>query len=413
MSRILAYTSPARGHLYPLTPILVELRSRGHHVSVRTLSSQVELMRSLGFDAAPIDPAIEAMEQDDWRARGQQAALRRSVSVFCARAAHDAPDLRRAIVDERADACIVDIQTWGALAAAEAWGGPWAAFCPYPLPLPSQDAPPFGPGLPPARGPLGRLRDRALRPLVFGTVEKIVVSQLNGVRAEVGLGPVDATTMFTRAPLLIYMTAEPFEYPRSDWPDSVRLVGPCAWDPPADPPEWLGEIERPLVLVTTSSEFQDDGKLVRTALEALRDEPVEVVATLPAADVSGIEVPANARVLPFVPHAALLDRAACAVTHGGMGATQKALARGVPVCAVPFGRDQLEVARRVQVSGAGTRLPARRLSAPRLRKQVREALRRRDGAQRIAAAFERAGGPAAAADAFEQRLLSPAASPPA
>jgi len=412
MSRILAYTSPARGHLYPLTPILLELRSRGHEVSVRTLASQVELMRGLGFDAAPIDPAIEAVEHDDWRARGQQAALRRSVSVFCARAKHDAPDLRRAIVDERADACIVDIQTWGALAAAEAWRGPWAAFCPYPLPLPSQDAPPFGPGLPPARGPLGRLRDRALRPLVFGTVEKIVVSQLNGVRAEVGLGPVDATTMFTRPPLLLYMTAEPFEYPRSDWPDSVELVGPCAWDPPADPPEWLGEIQRPLVLVTTSSEFQDDGRLVRTALEALKDEPAEVVATLPAADVSDIEVPANARVMPFVPHAPLLDRAACAVTHGGMGATQKALARGVPVCAVPFGRDQLEVARRVEVSGAGTRLPASRLSADRLRKKVREALARRDGAQRIAEAFERAGGPAAAADAFEQRLLSPAASPP-
>jgi len=412
MSRILTYTSPARGHLYPLTPILLELRSRGHEVSVRTLASQVELMRGLGFDAAPIDPAIEAVEHDDWRARGQQAALRRSVSVFCARAKHDAPDLRRAIVDERADACIVDIQTWGALAAAEAWRGPWAAFCPYPLPLPSQDAPPFGPGLPPARGPLGRLRDRALRPLVFGTVEKIVVSQLNGVRAEVGLGPVDATTMFTRPPLLLYMTAEPFEYPRSDWPDSVELVGPCAWDPPADPPEWLGEIQRPLVLVTTSSEFQDDGRLVRTALEALKDEPVEVVATLPAADVSDIEVPANARVMPFVPHAPLLDRAACAVTHGGMGATQKALARGVPVCAVPFGRDQLEVARRVEVSGAGTRLPASRLSADRLRKKVREALARRDGAQRIAEAFERAGGPAAAADAFEQRLLSPAASPP-
>jgi UDP:flavonoid glycosyltransferase YjiC (YdhE family) len=87
-----------------------------------------------------------------------------------------------------------------------------------------------------------------------------------------------------------------------------------------------------------------------------------------------------------------------------MGVTQKALARGVPVCAVPFGRDQLEVARRVEVAGAGTRLPARRLRADRLRSKVREAIARRDGAQRIAAAFAAAGGPAAAADAFEARL---------
>jgi MGT family glycosyltransferase len=398
---VLAYTSPARGHLFPLTPILDELRAGGHDVVVRTLGSEVELMTSRGFSAAAIDPAIEAIEHDDWRESGPQAALRRAVNTFCSRAEYDAPDLTRAIDQECPDVVIADIQSWGALAAAEAWGGPWAAFCPYPLPLPSRDAPPFGPGLPPARGRLGRLRDRVLRPIVFGTVERIVVARLNEVRAGLDLGPIDATTMFTRPALLLYMTADPFEYPRRDWPANVRLVGPCAWDPPAEPPAWLAEVERPLVLVTTSSEFQDDGRLVRTALDALADEPVEVVATLPAVAAGGFDVPGNARVLPFVPHSTVLPHAACAVTHGGMGATQKAIAHGVPVCAVPFGRDQLEVARRVEVCGAGTRLPARKLSPDRLRAKVREAMECRAGAQRIAAAFAQAGGPVAAAAAVE------------
>jgi UDP:flavonoid glycosyltransferase YjiC (YdhE family) len=76
----------------------------------------------------------------------------------------------------------------------------------------------------------------------------------------------------------------------------------------------------------------------------------------------------------------------------------------VPVCAVPFGRDQFEVARRVEVAGAGTRLPARRLSPARLRAAVREAMTRRAGAERVAAAYRRAGGPAAAADACEGLL---------
>jgi UDP:flavonoid glycosyltransferase YjiC (YdhE family) len=89
-----------------------------------------------------------------------------------------------------------------------------------------------------------------------------------------------------------------------------------------------------------------------------------------------------------------------------MGATQKALARGVPVCAVPFGRDQLEVARRVEVSGAGTRLPAAKLSAERLRAAVLEAMNRRDGARRIADAFKGAGGPARAAELFETLLAA-------
>lgn len=108
-----------------------------------------------------------------------------------------------------------------------------------------------------------------------------------------------------------------------------------------------------------------------------------------------------------MPHGAVLDRAVCAVTHGGMGATQKALARGVPVCAVPFGRDQLEVARRVEIAGAGTRLPAKRLNAERLRAKVAEAMRCARGAGRVAAGYRAAGGSAAAADAVEGRLLSP------
>jgi MGT family glycosyltransferase len=414
MARILAYTSPARGHLFPLTPVLDELRRRGHQVALRTLASAVAMMQERGFDAAPIDGRIAEIEHDDWSATNPREALRRGVRVFTRRAEHDAPDLRQAIAEERPDALLVDVNTWGATAAAEAWGGPWAAFCPYPLPIPSRDVPPFGPGLPPARGPLGRLRDRLLRPIVFGTLEKTMVPPLNRIRREMGVAPVrDAGDVFGRVPLLLYMTAEPFEYPRTDWPDNVVMVGPCDWDPPTEPPPWLAEIDRPLVLVTTSSEFQDDGRLVEVALEALADEPVTTVATLPAARTKRLRVPANARVEGFIPHAPLLDQAAGAITHGGMGGTQKALARGVPVCVVPFGRDQLEVARRVVMAGAGTRLPAKRLRADRLRAKVREAMTLADGARRLQQAFTAAGGASAAADAFETRLrLRPANASP-
>jgi MGT family glycosyltransferase len=408
MARVLAYTSPARGHLYPLTPILAELRRRGHDVALRTMASQVPVMNELGFDAAPIDQHIEAIEHDDWQASSQPAALGRSVATFLARARHDGPDLRTAIAETDPEVVIVDINSWGAMAAAEAWGGRWASFCPYPLPVSSRHAPPFGPGFAPARGPLGRLRDLLARPIVLGTVERTMMPKVNAVRGEHGLGPVrNADALYGRPPLLLYLTAEPFEYPRPDWPANIAMVGPCDWDPPQATPEWLTEITRPIVLVTSSSEFQDDGRLVQTALDALRDEPVFVVATLPAGDPAALRVPANADVERFVPHGAVLERAAVVVTHGGMGATQKALARGVPVCAVPFGRDQFEVARRVEVAGAGTRLPAKQLTPERLRDKVRQAMACGDGAQQIARAFAAAGGPRAAADAIERRLSLP------
>ena len=89
------------------------------------------------------------------------------------------------------------------------------------------------------------------------------------------------------------------------------------------------------------------------------------------------------------------------VCHAGMGITQKALAHGVPVVAVPFGRDQPEVARRVEFARAGVRLPARRLSPQRLRASVEQARTLAPGAQRIADAFRTAGGPGAAADTLE------------
>ncbi len=407
MARVLAYTSPARGHLYPLTPILLELQRRGHSVAVRTLASEVGRMRDLGFAAEAISDRVEAIAHDDWRASNARAGLARSVATFVARSAHDAPDLQGAIGAERPDAVIVDINSWGALAAAEAWDGPWAAFCPYPLAISSKDAPPFGPGFAPARGPLGRLRDRLARPIVMGTLERAMVPKTNAVRARLGLPPVaNVDEVFGRPPLLLYLTAEPFEYPRRDWPANVVMVGPCEWEPASEAPEWLADITAPIVLVTTSSEFQGDSRLIQAALDGLADEPVFVVATLPAGDPGVLRVPANARVERFVPHGPILDRAVCAITHGGMGATQKALARGVPVCAVPFGRDQPEVARRVEVARAGSRLPAGQLSAERLRDKVREATGHAEGARRIAAAFNAAGGATAAANAVEQRLLS-------
>jgi UDP:flavonoid glycosyltransferase YjiC (YdhE family) len=120
MANILVYTSPARGHLFPLVPTLQELRGRGHHVAVRTFASEVERMRVLGFAAAPIDSAIEAREIDDWKAKSPPEALQRATRTFVDRARHEIADLRRAAEEERADVLFTDVNSWGAAAAAEA-----------------------------------------------------------------------------------------------------------------------------------------------------------------------------------------------------------------------------------------------------------------------------------------------------
>jgi MGT family glycosyltransferase len=406
LSRILAYTSPAHGHLFPAAAVLRELSRRGHEVALRTLAGEVETMRSLGFEARPIAAEIESLKMDDWRARGRIGRLSQSVRRFCSRAPYEVDDLRRAIGEERPDTLLVDGLTWGAMSAAEAWGGPWAVFAPTFLPLGSRGGPPSGPGLRPLPGVLGRSRDRLARAVLRAATDRLPGGPIAELRASLGLAPLEhCEDIFLAPPLLLNMTAEPFEYPRPDWPESIVMVGPCAWEPSAELPPELADVEAPLLLVNTSTEFQDDGHLVEVALEALAEEPVHVVATMPSASAAGLAPSPNASILRFAPHGPILDRAVCAITHGGMGATQKALARGVPVCVAAVGRDQFEVARRVEVTGSGTGLSARRLRAARLRGKVREAISRRAGAERVAAAFAAAGGAPAAAEAFEARVL--------
>jgi MGT family glycosyltransferase len=388
-----------------MVPVMLELQARGHVVSLRTLTSEVAAMRQLGFDASPVAAAIEADPHDDHEATTPLAALKRAVATLCRRGPHEVAELREAITELQPDVVLLDINCFGGHAAAEEWGGPWGIWTSYPFPFPSRDVPPFGPGLPPAQGPLGRVRDAIAAPFVVRPYERLLTSMAREVRADVGLPALSrGMDLLTRPPLNLYMTAEPFEYARSDWPANVRMIGACEWEPASDAPELYTEPGDPLVLVTTSSEFQDDGVLARTALDALAGEPLRVVVTVPAGDPADYPAPPNATVVRFTPHGPLLNRAACAITHGGMGATQKALARGVPVCVVPFGRDQLEVARRVDHAQAGTRLPARRLNPERLRAAVLEAIARRDGAARVAAGYDAAGGPQAAADAIEKLL---------
>jgi UDP:flavonoid glycosyltransferase YjiC (YdhE family) len=230
---------------------------------------------------------------------------------------------------------------------------------------------------------------------------------VNKIRAEVNLRPAASIDEFLRrAPLMLVASGKPFQYPHTDWGDAVQMIGHCPLDPAPDAiPDWLDSIDRPIVLVTTSSEKQADTNLVPTALAALANEPVHVVATVPAGQPNEVTGSPNATVCRFVPHGVVLDRAICAVTHGGMGATQQALAHGAPVCVVPFGRDQFEVACRVEVAQCGTRLPAKKLSPLRLRTKVRKAMTMTEGAKRVAAGFAATGGVAHGADLFEQRVL--------
>jgi MGT family glycosyltransferase len=404
MARFLAHVTARRGHLYPLVPTLQELLRRGHHVAIHSSAEDVSSLEALGIRSIREDLSQPEPIDADIGAGGRHL---REVQTLLSRGRREAADFQRVLEEEQPDALIVDGASWGAGIVAEARCLPWAYAVPFCLPVRSRDAPPFGLGLVPRHDLVGKARDAFARRLLLGPQEKRIRRSINMIRDGWRLPPIrDAADLFLVPPLVIAYTAVPFEYPRSDWPSAVRMVGPGVWDPPATPPEWLSSIDVPLVLVTCSSDLQYDGRLVEVCLEALADTDAYVVVTTAAVEPSGFATAANVRIERFIPHRMILPRATCVVCHGGMGITQKALAAGVPVCAVPFARDQFEVARRLEVSLSGTRLPSSRLTAGRLRAAVAGAISRKEGARRVELAFRAAGGPGAAADALE-RLLPP------
>jgi UDP:flavonoid glycosyltransferase YjiC (YdhE family) len=399
--KVLAYTSPARGHLTPMMGPLLELRRRGAEVHVRTLAAGVDNVRAAGIEAEPIAAAIEEVAHDDHEARVQLTSGARSFRTLRRRAKHEVPDFEAALAAVGPDLVLVDSTTFGAKAVAEREGLRWAVSQPSFIEGPAADGTPFGLGLRPMGGVVGPLRDRGLGVLAD---QHHRLPAVNAGRRAAGLPElVRAAEFHHRAPLTLYFTATPLDYPRR-LPPSVVPIGPSLWDPTAAETVELPAGDKPLVLVGCSSEFQDDGAIAAAALAGLRDR-FRVVVTTAGVDPASLGDPGDALVARYLPHVPILREASVAICHGGMGITQKALAFGVPVCVVAWGRDQLDVAAHVVACGAGTRVGRRRLGPEKLAAAVEGALACRPGAARVKAGFEATGGVATAADRLEALLL--------
>ncbi len=112
MATILAYTSPALGHVLPISALLSELSRRGHNIHLRTYSAGIEIGQRLGFEADAIDLRIEALEHDDWKASSTPAALKRAFAMFCRRAQLEVADFSDVVARVRPDAVLVDVMCW-------------------------------------------------------------------------------------------------------------------------------------------------------------------------------------------------------------------------------------------------------------------------------------------------------------
>jgi MGT family glycosyltransferase len=274
-------------------------------------------------------------------------------------AARYADDVADAIADRRPDAVICSMFCLGGMVAAEAAGIPFVVLFPNIYPLPARDLPPFGLGLRPARGRLGRSRDRALNGLIEWLWDRKGLAGLNALRAKRGLAPL--AHMFAqvrRARGQLVMTSSALDF-QATLPSGTRYVGPVLDDPQwaADTPWAPSAGADPLVLVAMSSTFQDQIGSLQRVIDAMATLPVRALVTAgPALDVASLRPTANVTVVASAPHGQVLRHTAVVITHGGHGTVVKALAAGVPMVLLPHGRDQADTAVRVSTRGAGVTL---------------------------------------------------------
>jgi MGT family glycosyltransferase len=418
MRRYLFALSAGGGNVPPTLSVASALIARGHEVRFITDPVLEPEVRGIGADfvswtTAPhrhdLDPSSDLAR--DWEARTPMGSIARSRDgYFCGPARAFADDVRAELERCPADVAVGELLTFSTMIGAQGLGIPTAVISTTMVAMQGWGAPPFGPGLQPATGAAGRLRDR-------------VVFRLSDVMWQKGLGPInDARRAHGLPPLrhaldqmidvdrVLVLSTRALEYPGFSPPAHVRTVGPRledpAWIEPASPPPG----EDPLILVGLSSTFMDQSDAIGRIAQALGTLPVRgLITTGPAMDPASIAAPPNVSVVESAPHSELLPHAALMLTHAGHGSVVKALGAGVPLVMMPMGRDQNEIAARADYAGAGVRI-GMGAKADKIARAVRTVLgdaRYREAAGRAAQtiAAERRGD--AAADALEELAGAP------
>ncbi|HLM31152.1 MAG TPA: nucleotide disphospho-sugar-binding domain-containing protein [Solirubrobacterales bacterium] len=389
--RVIIGVEDLAGHALPALALARSLAARGHEVLVHAIERWRPMVDRLGLR---FDGGTDEIVSDASAADGRVAVIR-ALAASAERFG--------------ADVVVSDALTLTPALAAEAAGIRRAILFPevYPY-VTERELPPFSLGLLPPRTRLGAATWRLAAPLARTRLPSTAWlrasrTSLNAERRALGLAPLESFDRPRADELHLVATLPHLEYPRV-WPANVQVTGPLILDPPA-PAVKLPPGNEPLVLVAPSTAKDPDGRLVRTSIAALADEPVRILVTLSGRrDLDDLATPPNCTVVDWVDFSLAIPAASLVVCHGNHGTVVRALSEGVPVLVSPAMPDDAEHGARVAWAGAGAMVPGRLLGAASLRAAARRLLagreyverarqiagwaREHDGAERAAALVE-------------------------
>ncbi|WP_323960524.1 glycosyltransferase [Arthrobacter sp. JZ12] len=426
MASIFVCSCPAAGHVIPMLAVTAGLISRGHTVRFLTGEAYADRVRATGATYLPLPPEADFDEMDPNAAFPEREGLKgidgirfdlRNIFLRPAKLQYDA--VQRAIAEAPVDVVISEPLFIGVslLLNTPREKRPAVVVCGIvPLSLASRDTAPFGLGIPPMRGPVGRLRNRAMGVMA----EKVLFGPVQKYADEVALGVTGSSfpgffmDWPRRADVMVQFSVSEFEYPRSDLPDNVHFVGPVSQGGgrnavDVDLPDWWGDLDsgRPVVHVTQGTVANRDyDDLIRPTIDGLANDDVLVVVTTggrPTDTLPG-PFPPNVRVSSYLPYDQLLPKTSVFVTNGGYGGVQFALRHGIPLVVAGQTEEKVEVSARVAWSGVGINLRTNRAKPDDVAKAVRKILTDpsyRRHAQRIGKAIQESRGVDALVDLVE------------
>ncbi len=415
--KILVAVVPLTGHAAPVSGLVTELVARGHDVRVYSGARQQNWFAGLG---ARVVPWVQARDFDEEDLAGSFPGAGKSRTKtmitlvkegFIGTAPGQVRDLIAELSREPADVLLADSMSFGGVLTGEVTGLPWALVNVLPFNQ-SASGPPFGLSVPPARGALGRTRDRLLW-LAYRAATTPVKRAYDRARREIGL-PASRVAYGAdlMSPWLVLATGCPSLGDSEDrLLAQIHYVGrlpPAAGLSPVAGEMPASSSDRPLVLVTQGTHDTEPDELLQPALAGLAELPIEVLATSGRRGRTevAVPVPPNARIVDIADFAELLPRTSVFVGNGGWGGTLAALGAGVPMAIAPStAADKPHVAKQVARSGAGIDLRTRRPSARAVADAVRAILDEsgyRDRAAAIGTELTALGGSRRAADLVER-----------
>ncbi len=350
------------GNLPPVLGMARRLADRGHRVRVLTEPCLEETVERLGASCIPFRRHFTRSDRaevllKDYDSKSPKPALD---SLLFGPMAITAEETQAALEAEPTDVLLTDCLMPGAIIPAEAMGVPTVILNHMPEHLPGPNRPPGVMGIAPGTSLPGKWRDRLISRLFRWQMNRYL-PLVNELRRHYGLEPLgDVLDLYHGADRRFIQTCRGFDYPIEPAPENVRYTGPVLDDP--DYPgswqnPWPSDDDRPLVVVSFSTTFQNQREVMERCMEALAELPVRALVTLGPAMAKAHFSPAEHVCLEsFVPHSQVFPQADLVITHGGHGTLMRALAHELPVLCVPMGRDQHDNAIKVVRSGLGLKV---------------------------------------------------------